>query len=66
MDFIKTIENAIGRKAEKTMMPMQPGDVIKTFADVSELKKEFGYTPNTSLKTGIGEFIKWYKGYYRK
>ncbi len=64
MDFIKTIESAIGKKAEKQMLPMQPGDVYKTFADVSTLKKQFGYTPTTALKDGIGEFIKWYKTYY--
>ncbi len=64
MDFIDTIEDAIGKKAEKQMLPMQPGDVHKTFADVSALKKEFNYTPNTSLKSGITEFIKWYKSYY--
>jgi UDP-glucuronate 4-epimerase len=64
MDFIETIESEIGKKAEKIMMPMQPGDVYKTFADVSALKEKFNYAPNTSLKTGIGEFIKWYKTYY--
>lgn len=66
MDFIETIENAIGKKAEKLMMPMQPGDVYKTFANVSSLKEQFNYAPNTSLKDGIGKFIKWYKTYYNK
>lgn len=64
MDFIETIENAIGNKAEKQMLPMQPGDVYKTFADVTSLKDEFNYSPNTSLKKGIKEFIDWYKKYY--
>ena len=64
MDFIETIENAIGKKAEKLMLPMQPGDVYKTFAEVSALKKEFNYAPNTTLKEGIKEFISWYKTYY--
>jgi len=64
MDFIETIENAIGKKAEKQMLPMQPGDVYKTFADVKSLKNEFNYSPNTSLKNGIKEFIDWYKKYY--
>jgi UDP-glucuronate 4-epimerase len=64
MDFIKTLENAIGKSAEKQMMPMQPGDVYKTFADVSALKEQFGYAPETSLKEGITEFVKWYQEYY--
>ena len=64
MDFIETIENALNKKAKKQFMPMQPGDVYKTFADVSSLKKEFNYVPDTTLKKGIGEFIKWYKSYY--
>jgi UDP-glucuronate 4-epimerase len=66
MDFIETIENEFGKKAEKIMMPMQPGDVYKTFADVSALKEKFNYAPNTSLQTGIAEFIKWYKAFYVK
>jgi UDP-glucuronate 4-epimerase len=66
MDFIETIENAIGKKAKKEFLPMQPGDVFKTFADVNALKIDFGYAPNTSLKKGIGEFIKWYKSYYNQ
>jgi len=66
MDFIKTIENAIGKKAEKIMLPMQPGDVHKTFADVSTLKMQYNYEPNTSLNEGIKEFTDWYKMYYKK
>lgn len=61
MDFISTIENAIGRPAEKIMLPMQPGDVYQTYADTSKLEKVMGYKPTTTLKEGIGEFIKWYK-----
>lgn len=64
MDFIETIENALDKKAEKIMMPMQPGDVYKTFADVSELKEKFNYAPNTTLKDGIREFIRWFVTYY--
>ncbi len=63
MYFIETIENAIGKKAKMQMLPMQPGDVYKTFADVTSLKRDFGYAPNTTLIDGIGEFIKWYKTY---
>ncbi len=66
MDFIETIENALGEKAEKKYMSMQPGDVYKTYADISTLKKQFGYVPITTLKDGIKEFIKWYKMYYKQ
>lgn len=65
MDFIETIEKAIEKKAIKEMFPMQAGDVYKTFADVSTLKAQYNYSPNTSLKKGIGEFITWYKSFYK-
>ena len=64
MDFIETIEKALGQEAKKEYHEMQPGDVYKTFADVSGLEKDFGYAPNTSLAKGIGEFVKWYNSYY--
>ena len=60
MDFISEMENALGRKAEKIFLPMQPGDVYQTYADTSKLEKEFGYKPNVSLHDGIAEFVKWY------
>jgi UDP-glucuronate 4-epimerase len=65
MDFIRTIENAVGEKAIKEMYPMQPGDVYKTFADVKSLKDQYNYSPSTTLEKGIGEFINWYKSYYQ-
>jgi UDP-glucuronate 4-epimerase len=64
MDFIETMENALNKKAKKEFLPMQAGDVLKTFADVTALKNDFDYAPKTSLKEGIGEFIKWFKEYY--
>lgn len=64
MDFIGTMEKAIGKPANKEFLPMQPGDVYKTFADVSQLKKTFNYSPNTSIEKGVGEFIKWFEGFY--
>lgn len=64
MDFIDTIEKALGQEAKKEFHDMQPGDVYKTFADVSDLEKDFDYAPNTSLEKGIGEFVKWYNSYY--
>lgn len=64
MDFIETLENALNKKAIKEFLPMQPGDVLKTFADVNSLKINYDYAPNTSLKSGIEQFISWYKNYY--
>ena len=63
-DFIMTIEEAIGKDAIKEMYPMQQGDVPRTFANVDELIKDYKYTPNTNIKSGIGDFIRWYKEYY--
>ncbi len=65
MEFIETIEKALGKEAVKEYHDMQPGDVYKTYADVSALEKEFGYSPDTTLEKGIGEFVKWYKAFYK-
>lgn len=64
MTFIETIESALGKKAEKNFMPMQDGDVVSTYADVSGLIYDFGYKPDTKLSDGIEEFVKWYKLFY--
>ncbi len=64
MDFIETLEEKIGKTAEKNMMDMQPGDVYSTYADTSELIKDMGYKPKTPLKEGISEFIDWYQKFY--
>lgn len=64
MDFIRCIEVNIGNKANCKMLPMQPGDVFKTYANTSKLKKLTKYTPQTNINKGIFEFIKWYKYYY--
>ncbi len=66
MDFIKAIEETTGKKANIEMQPMQPGDVKKTWADVSKLKHEHGYQPNYIVKEGIRKFIEWYLKYYHK
>jgi UDP-glucuronate 4-epimerase len=65
LDFIETMENALDKKAIKQFLPMQPGDVFKTFADVNALKNDFGYEPNTSIQKGISEFVEWFKEYYK-
>lgn len=64
MAFIETIENALGKKAIKNMLPMQAGDVVATFAETSELRNEFGFTPAASLQRGVGEFVDWYVNYH--
>jgi UDP-glucuronate 4-epimerase len=66
MDFISTIEDILGKEAQKEMLPMQPGDVESTYADVSGLQTKFDYQPSTPLKKGLEEFVKWYLEYYRK
>ena len=64
LDFITAIEDAIGKKAEKILMPLQDGDVPQTYADVDALKDWVGFVPATSIQTGIGRFVEWYRGYY--
>ncbi|GGB71951.1 NAD-dependent epimerase [Flavobacterium suaedae] len=64
LDFVHEIESATGKEAKKEFMPMQPGDVEKTWADVSKLKKDYNYEPSTNIKEGISKFVEWYKQYY--
>lgn len=65
LDFIEAIENCLGITAKKEMFPMQPGDVERTWANVTELIKDYNYSPNTPIKKGVSEFINWYKKYYK-
>ena len=65
MDFIKSIENSLGLVAKKEMLPMQAGDVHQTWADVSKLKNDYNYKPNTSVEKGVEAFVDWYKMYYK-
>jgi UDP-glucuronate 4-epimerase len=64
MEFIETIENVLGKKAKKEFLPMQPGDVPSTFADVKDLESDIGFKPNTPIKKGIEKFMEWYLDYY--
>ena len=66
MHFIEVLEQALGKTAEKEYLPMQPGDVYQTYADVSELEEDFDFKPNTSIEEGLGKFAAWYKMYYKK
>ena len=65
MDFIKAIENATGKKARIELMPLQPGDVQRTWADVNKLIEDFDYEPFTPIQTGVERFVSWYRKYYR-
>ena len=65
MEFIRTIEHCLGREAEKRFLPIQPGDVPDTYADVSALAADVGYRPGTPIAEGVAQFIAWYKQYYK-
>ncbi|MBT6341678.1 MAG: NAD-dependent epimerase/dehydratase family protein, partial [Desulfobacula sp.] len=65
MTFINSIEKALGKKAVKKYLPLQPGDVPATYADVNDLIKDTGFKPSTSVEEGINKFVKWYKEYYK-
>ena len=62
--YIEVLEDTLGRRAEKILLPMQPGDVPDTHADVAELARDTGYAPSTPIEVGIGRFVDWYRGYY--
>ncbi|WP_291320461.1 NAD-dependent epimerase [Desulfonatronospira sp.] len=65
MDFIQALENALGKKARKNLLPLQPGDVPSTYADVDDLVRDLDYKPETSVKEGIERFVKWYREFFR-
>ena len=65
LTFIELLEQAIGQQVEKNMLPMQPGDVPDTYANVDALVNDVGYQPNTSVEDGVKHFVEWYKSYYK-
>lgn len=65
MDFIAAIEKALGKEAQKNMMPIQPGDVPATWADVTDLTEDLDYKPDTSIEYGVSRFIEWYRDFYK-
>jgi UDP-glucuronate 4-epimerase len=65
MQCIEVLEHHLGRKAEKNMLPLQPGDVPETWADVDDLVRDVGFKPSTPIEVGIERFVKWYRSYYR-
>jgi UDP-glucuronate 4-epimerase len=66
MDYIGALEKAMGKEAIKNMLPLQPGDVPSTYADVTDLKRDTGYQPQTSVEDGVAKFVAWYKESYGK
>jgi len=62
--FIELLEQQLGRTVEKRLLPMQPGDVPDTWADVSALRRDVGYAPGTSIEEGVARFVAWYRGYH--
>jgi len=64
LDFIEAIEICTDKKVQKEMLPMQPGDVEKTWADVSPLQEDYSYNPKVTISEGVPKFINWYKNYY--
>jgi UDP-glucuronate 4-epimerase len=65
MDYIRTLEAKLGKKAQINLLPLQPGDVPDTAADVSDLVRDVGFKPATTVETGIGRFVEWYRDYYK-
>jgi len=66
MYYIEVLEDCLGKKAEKNMLPLQQGDVPATYADVTDLVRDVGYKPDMSVEQGIANFVDWYRGYYRE
>ena len=65
LHFIEVLEQQLGKKAIRNLLPMQDGDVPETFADIAELERLTGFRPSTSIEAGIGKFVSWYKDYYK-
>jgi len=65
LDFIEAIEDALGKKAIKNFLPLQPGDVPATWADMSDLVSDLDYQPNTDIRVGVRKFVEWYKEYFK-
>ena len=64
MRYIEVLEDCLGRKAEKNLLPLQPGDVPDTAAEVTELMQDTGYRPDTTVEVGVRRFVDWYRHYY--
>jgi UDP-glucuronate 4-epimerase len=64
-EVVRLLEKAIGKEAKREMLPMQPGDVPATFADIDDLMCDAGFSPNTPIEVGVERFIKWFRDYHR-
>jgi UDP-glucuronate 4-epimerase len=64
MKVVDILEQELGRKAEKVMLPMQPGDARQSFADIDAIQQDLGYQPSTSIERGVPNFLRWYKDYH--
>jgi UDP-glucuronate 4-epimerase len=64
MRYIEVLEDCLGKRAEKNLLPLQPGDVPDTYADVSDLVRDTGYQPDTPVEEGVARFVDWYLDYY--
>jgi len=65
MHVVAVLEKELGREAVKEMLPMQPGDVMETFADIDDLARDTGFRPQTSIELGLRNFVAWYRDYFR-
>ena len=65
MDYIETLERCLGKTAVKEFLPMQPGDVYQTYADVTDLMRDYDFKPNTTIEEGLSRFVQWYREYYQ-
>ena len=65
MDYIETLERCLGMEAKKEYLPMQPGDVYQTYADVTDLMRDYDFKPDTPIETGLQKFVDWYREYYK-
>ena len=64
--FIEVLENALGKKSVKKLLPIQPGDVPATYADIEDLTRDVGFAPATPIEEGIARFVQWYREFYKK
>jgi UDP-glucuronate 4-epimerase len=62
--LIETVETCLGRQARKNLLPLQPGDVPETYADINDLARDVGFRPNTPIETGVSRFVEWYRSYH--
>jgi UDP-glucuronate 4-epimerase len=65
LDFIAVLERELGRTAEKQFLPLQPGDVPESFADIEASRRDLGFEPKTTIEVGLARFVQWYKQYYQ-